>query len=297
MEHIIIDVTKPITYQAHNIVFAIGRFQALHIGHQHLLSEAKRFFPTRKCGVITFTPDPRDYFSKKVNPKILTYTERLQKFEEIGVEVLIEFVFNETFSQLSKREFLDLMQKMNIDAIVHGQDFHFGNQNDYHHIKSPILHEVSDLQINNTKVASSELAKYLDKGAIRTLNEALNYVYSVTGNVISGRKLARKIGFPTANLNVDAEKILPVSGVYATRTKIDNETYESITHVGPSPTFEHFNQVIETHVFNYHKNLYDKKITVFFYEKIRDVEKFSGIEAVENQIKQDIICVKQYFKT
>lgn len=295
MEHIIIDISKPIINHFENTTFAIGRFQALHRGHQHLFREVSRLFPNKKRGVLTFTPDPRDYFFGKIQPKILTREERIEKFRELGIDILVEFVFNDIFAQMTKKAFIETLQTLGIDSIIHGEDFRFGSDQDQSDTTYPQLISIIDFQVDGEKVSSSLMSDFLQRGQIKELNQSLNYSYFVRGNVVRGKQLARKLGFPTANLDVESEKMLPENGVYATRTKIGDQLFSSITHVGPSPTFNRQKQVVETHIIGETLELYDTKITVFFESQIRKVENFSGMSAVRNQLKRDVDAVKQYF--
>lgn len=296
MEHIIIDITKPIEYRANNTVFTIGRFQALHKGHRHLINEAKRRFPGRRQGILTFSPDPRDFFLKQVQPKLLTKQERFTMFEALGIDIVIEFVFHESFAKLSQRAFIELMDQLHIDAIVHGQDFRFGAMESADCLKRTMMIAVEDVLLNESeKVSSSVLASYLENGNIEELNKALDYQYAISGSVVQGKQLARKLGFPTANLLIDKEKMLPGNGVYATQTMIDGKYYHSMTHVGPSPTFERQAKIVETHILDENLELYDQVITVFFYKQIRGVQTFDGIEAVQKQLCIDKSVVKQFF--
>lgn len=296
MEHIIIDVTKPNTYQFPDTVFAIGRFQALHFGHQHLLQQAQEMFPEKKLGVLTFSPDPRDFFSNTIQKKILTRTERLEKFSEFGVHTVIEFVFNQTFANMSKVDFVTFLKTLGIKRIVHGKDFRFGRFDDSSQADHPMMQAVEDIYIDTNKVSSSLLSTYLQEGQIEQLNNALNYTYNLSGIVVNGEKRARKLGFPTANLLLDDEKMEPGDGVYATKTIIDYDVFESITHIGSSPTFHREMKTIETHILGIDRDLYGKKLTVQFFKQIRGVQTFSGIDEVKNQLKQDVKCVKSYFK-
>lgn len=282
-------------HKADHIVFVIGRFQAFHRGHQYLIEQAKALFPTYRVGIITFSPDPRDFFAGSIQQKILTHAERLKKFEASGVDEVIEFTFDDAFSKLTKKAFLQLMKSFQIEHIVHGGDFRFGSVDDHHQVDASILHEIPDLEVANQKISSSELVIVLQSGEIEELNRLLGYTYEVTGNVIQGKQLARQIGFPTANLFIDSEKLLPENGVYATKTSIDDKIYTSITHIGPSPTFDRKEKVVETHIIDRDLLLYGKDITVLFYKKIRGIQTFSGIDAVKQQLIEDVEVVKSFF--
>lgn len=296
MEHIIIDTTKPITYRADDIVFVIGRFQALHIGHQHLFVQAKAKFPHRKLGILTFFPDPRDFFSERVHPKILTHAERLAKFEQLGVDVVIEFVFHQAFASMTRQAFITLLESLEIQHIVHGEDFRFGRADDTTHVENTMMQSVGDLYVNHAKVSSSQLNQYVQEGRIDLLNAALNYPYFLSGEVIAGDRRARKLGFPTANVMVDLEKMLPYDGVYATKTVIAGEMFDSVTHIGSSPTFQREKKTIETHIFGMDNDLYGQTLDILFFERIRGVQTFSGVDAVKAQLQRDVEQVKQYFQ-
>lgn len=295
MEHIVVDITKPLAFQMNDTVFSIGRFQALHLGHQHLIKEAKRLFPNKKQGILTFSPDPRDFFSKNTQPKILTAQERYSKLEQLGIDVVVEFVFNQAFANMTKQSFIELLQQLNIEHVIHGQDFRFGSVEDDSTIKNSMLIAVEDLKVENMRVSSSQMNMYLQAGKIDMLNQSLGYTYSISGHVISGEKIARKLGFPTANVQIPNEKMLPGDGVYITQTYIDGEMFESVTHVGTSPTFQLNEKKIESHILKSIPDIYEKEITIFFLKKIRDVQKFDNIEMVKLQIDNDIEQVKQYF--
>lgn len=295
MEHIRIDITDLPTSKYDDFVFIIGRFQALHRGHQALLMEARKRFPNKKCGVVSFTPDPRDYFAKEQTSKLLTYSERIEKFSELGVEMVIEFEFDEVFSQQSQADFIKVLKQLGILHVIHGEDFQFGHQMKGKVENREVFVPVSDIIVNQQKISSSRLINFLESGAIGQLNEQLGYPFFMRGTVITGEKRARTLGFPTANIEVDLEKKLPSEGVYATRTKIENQMFESVTHVGTSPTFGRQIKVVETHLFNYSGDLYGKTLEIQFFNKVRSVQKFENVEAVRAQIIKDITQIKHYF--
>lgn len=295
MEHIVIDTSKPLVHHFEDTVFAIGRFQALHRGHQHLLTELTARFPQKRCGVLTFFPDPRDFFSDTVQQKVLTHEERLSKFEQLGIDVVVEFKFDRLFSNMTKIEFVTLLKKLGIETIIHGEDFRFGRLDDERKSKNSMMQAIHDIYVDGMKVSSTQLNRYLQIGAIDQLNSALNYPYFLSGVVTGGDQRARTLGFPTANLIVDAEKMLPSDGVYATQTLYNGSVFQSVTHIGPSPTFHREAKKIETYVFNMDEDLYGETLTIQFYKRIRGVQVFSGVEAVKIQLQHDIEQVKQYF--
>lgn len=296
MEVIRIDLENTNLPQIANSVFVIGRFQTLHKGHQSLLLKAKEHFPNKRLGVMTFYPDPRDFFTKAKQQKLLTYTERLKQLEHLGVEVVVEFTFNAQFANLTRHEFIKRVRAMGIDTIFHGSDFRFGKQGeDDIEIHSELFHEIEDYQISDVKVSSSLLAHDLQKGDIEIVNDLLGYNYFVNGVVINGTKVARTLGFPTANLAIDSEKMLPGSGVYATVSEVDGNCYYSVTHVGPSPTLGREALCVESHLLSYTGNLYQKEMKLTFFQKIRDVQTFANITEIKGQISKDIIKIQRYF--
>lgn len=296
MEVIRIDLENTNLPKIANSVFVIGRFQTLHKGHQSLFLEAKQRFPNKQIGVMTFYPDPRDFFTGKQQKKILTYDERLKALEDLGVEIVVEFNFTSYFANLSREEFVNYVTAMGIDTILHGSDFRFGKQGeDEVEIQSTLFHEINDYQISDTKVSSSLLADDLQKGDIETVNLLLGYNYFLNGNVIRGDQIARTLGFPTANISTDSEKLLPGDGVYATKTEIDGKSYYSLTHVGPSPTLGREMICVESHLLSYCGDLYEKDVKVTFFQKIRNVQKFANISEIKAQISRDITEIQRYF--
>ncbi len=287
---------------------ALGTFDGLHRGHMELI---KKLIQTCKSNnltsiVYTFSNHPREITSNKNNTKkIISNTQKVELFKNTGIDILVFVDFDELHKNIEAENFVRkiLINKLNMKSMVVGFDCRFGKnaQGDLNTLK--LLSQeykfdvevVQPIMIQDEIISSTLIRFYLTEGEIEKANYFLNRNYEIHGKVIKGKQLGKKLGFPTANILSTDNLCLPKSGVYATKTYINDKFYYSVTNVGVNPTFNQTNHNIETYIFNFDKNIYNQEIRVCFYKRLRDELKFDNIQELCNKINEDILITKKYF--
>lgn len=283
-------------------VVTSGTFDGVHQGHQKILTRLTEL--ARNSGgesvVLTFWPHPRTVVSNdSQNLRLLsTLDEKIELLREAGVDHLVVIPFTRSFSQLTSEEFIQriLIQKIGTQKLVIGYDHRFGRDREggFDYIRQHQaeygfeVEEIPRQDIEDVGVSSSKIRTALAEGKIRTANRFLGRAYNVTGTVVKGRQLGRTIGFPTANLQVDDPvKLIPANGVYAVEVLHRGKTLGGMTNIGFRPTVAGENQTIETYIFDFDADIYGEHLTLRFREYIRPEQKFSGLPALIEQLKQD----------
>lgn len=285
-----------------NTVLTIGTFDGIHLGHQEILKklfERSRFHKARSF-LITFHPHPRKVIAKDNNLKILsTPSEKTQILEKMGLENLFIINFTTEFSQQSPLEFFKtyIINKIGLKEIVVGHDHKFGKGREgtsetLKMLGSEFKFELSmvdEFKLDGETISSTNLRRAIMNGDIKRANLFLGRPYSFSGIVISGDKRGRTLGYPTANIKLDNnDKLLPALGIYAAEVVIDNLKFAGLLSIGKRPTFYDNGEIVpEVYIYNFDKNVYDKKITVNVLEQIRKEEKFSSPEELINQMNRD----------
>lgn len=265
---------------------ALGSFDGVHIGHQKVLKSLN--YSSGKKLVISF--------KNLSNNNIFTVDENLLEIQNVVNDEtdILSIELNDRNKKISKEDFILFLKKLNIKNIFVGSDYRFGykasgnNDDLQEHFKVHIIEFVKE---NNSKVSSTNIRDELLKGNIKCVNEKLNKNYYILGEVIYGKQIGREINFPT--VNIKPQKICPKNGVYKSKVLIDDQYYDSITNVGVKPTLGENEKLIETHIFDFDKEIYGKLIKVEFIDYIRNEEKFSSINDLKIQIKKDISKVKE----
>ena len=277
-------------------VTCIGAFDGLHRGHIELIKKTKEI--DNNFQIVTFNEIPKIYFDNNLKP-LLDKNNRNIIFNEYKPTNLIYLKFDE-INEFSSDEFLKFLDiNLNTNKIVVGKDFRFGKNRtgevnniiNYFGENNVIL--LSDYLIENQKVSSTKIRKYLDNGNIKQANKFLGRKYELLGTVVEGLKMGSKLGFPTANIKLDHDLYLPKYGVYGITCIIDNKPYEGILNIGVTPTVSDNNKIkIETHIFDFDKNIYGENLVIQINQFIRDEIKFSSPEELVKQINIDISKVK-----
>ncbi|WP_378180680.1 bifunctional riboflavin kinase/FAD synthetase [Aquimarina sp. SS2-1] len=282
-------------------VVTIGTFDGVHIGHkkiiERLVEAAKR--NNLESVILTFFPHPRMVLQKDTNIKLInTIDERIQILEKTGLDSLVIHPFTKEFSRFTAKEYVEemLIKKLNVRHVIIGYDHRFGRnrnsnitdlasfgiQNDF------TVEEISKQDIDDVAVSSTKIREALLDGNIAKANKYLGYNFMLTGKIIKGKELGRKLEYPTANLYIEEEyKLIPKKGVYIVRSQINNKTYFGMMNIGNNPTVNGKHQTIETHFFDASFNLYEKKIQIEMLKRIRDEKKFDSIEALKTAMQDD----------
>ena len=285
-----------------NSILLIGNFDGLHVGHQKLFNLAKKFKKKfkSKIGVITFEPMPKMYFNKNLkNFRISNLNQKKEILKNFGTDFLIIKKFNRKFSKIKSKNFIKkiLFQKLNTKFIFVSNNFKFGNKREGN-VKELLnfekkynykLIKPKPFKLNNTIVSSTLIRKLLSLGRIATVNKLLNRNWSIVGKVKKGRQLGKKIGFPTCNLNIN-DYVIAKPGVYAVKIcqKNKKSSLKGIANLGYRPTFNQKKLLLEVHIFNFNKNLYNKYLTIEFIDFIRKERKFKNAKQLKKQIRLDM---------
>ena len=289
--------------EIHNPVVTVGTFDGVHYGHQKIITRLQKI--AQNCNgesvLLTFDPHPRKILFKDKKIKLInTIKEKIKILSNLGLDHLVIYPFNIEFSNLSAHEYISelLVNKLKTNTLVIGYDHHFG-KNREGDIKFLIennnlypfnLEEIKAHEIDEIKISSTKIRQAIDNGNIHLFNDYCGRFFEFSGKIIQGNGLGKKIGYATANLEIENEgKIIPANGVYAVKCLLNDEIINGIMNIGFKPSIEKNNiKTIEIHLFNFNKNIYDYYLTVKVLNKIRDEVKFPSIEKLKIQISRDI---------
>ena len=290
-----------------NAVILIGNFDGLHLGHQRLFKEAKKYKKkyNLKIGVVTFDPIPKMYFNKSItNYRLSNLNQKSKYFSDYNVDFFINKKFDKKFSKITCHSFIKniLCKKLNADYIFVSNNFRFGNNRDGDVNLLKEFQEKYNYKLINPKplykknkiISSTLIRKFIQNGNLKIANQLLSRNFSIKGIVEKGRMLGRKIGFPTCNINIK-NYVIPKVGVYAVDVYIEKsrKKFKGIANIGYRPTFDQKKLLLEVNLFNFSGNLYYKKLTINFTKFIRGEKKFKNIDALKEQIKKDIKVAKR----
>ncbi len=276
----------------------LGLFDGVHIGHFQLINAA-RYMTKGSLSILTFD------VSLKSNDRqvLLSLDDKVRKFLEMGVDYVYVFMCDEHFREISADDFINnILKKFAPNKIFCGPDFKFGYKalGNVDLLKQTFANVVVLNYVNDydeTKISSSIIKQYIRNGEIENANRFLGYDYYVKGIVVKGKKNGHKFGFPTINLELVANYVIPKDGVYITKTIIGNRVFPSMTNVGTHPTIDELSKpLIETHILGFDENIYGEEVSVKFYKKIRDEIHFENIEDLKNELYKNEQEVEKYFE-
>lgn len=284
------------------LVVGLGNFDGVHIGHQKLISEIVNLAKELDGipAVFTFHPHPLAVLYPNNCPPFLLDQETKQKFiAKLNIDVLLLIPFDLDFAKLSPRDFIStiLYEELGANGVVVGYNYTFGHygqgtpellekqaaKHNYH------LRIVPPVMVENQVVSSTKIRELLIKGQVAEAARFLGYHPFVEGQVVTGAQRGGSLGFPTANLNIEQTTLVPASGVYSAKVRIDEETYLGVANIGTKPTFQDSGKNIEVHLIDFCQNLYGKMIKIEFTQRLREEKKFMSPNDLIRQIEQDII--------
>ena len=290
-----------------NAILLVGNFDGLHLGHQKLFNLAKKYKKKfkLKIGVITFEPMPKMYFNKNLkNFRISNLYQKRKILEKAGIDFLITKKFNKRFSKIKSHNFIKeiLYKKLKAKYIFVSNNFRFGNKregnvnqliNNEKKYKYKII-KPKPFKLKNKIISSTLIRKLLSNGKVELVNKLLNRKWSIVGKVIKGRKMGKKIGFPTCNINIQ-DYVIAKTGVYAVKIYRQNNNFslKGIANLGYRPTFNQKKILLEVYIFNFSGNLYNKQLTIDFINFIRKEKKFKNIKQLKKQINLDLKIAKK----
>lgn len=288
-------------------VVTLGKFDGIHMGHMALINAAGKLAREHDLALAVFTFDvlPGVVFGKKDASQITTNLERRRLFMEAGVQYLIEFPFNNETSSMEPFEFIKkvIYESINAAYVVVGIDWQFGkdrtgNVDTLLSARKLFNFEVVAVekeQYNGREISSTWIRDELISGNMENVNILLGYPYTIVGTVEHGKKMGGEMGFPTANIYPDSEKLLPPNGVYSVKVICDEKEYTGVANIGYRPTVENSTRLaLETHIFDFEGDIYGKTITVMLYHFQRPEMKFETLEKLVAQINADKEFAKSF---
>jgi riboflavin kinase / FMN adenylyltransferase len=291
-------------------VATIGNFDGMHVGHQAIIRGVIRRAREleRPSAVITFHPHPLSVVAPDRVPKqILTLPQKEELIAATGVDALMIVPFTHEFSRWTADRFIEefLVRALKVAEIHLGRDFCFGagREGNLEKLQEAGARSgfgvagVEDIRIHGIRVSSSIIRDAISKGALRIATTGLGRTYFVDGRVETGRRLGRKMGFPTVNVDL-ANDLFPGRGVYVTTSRFESfsRSFESVTNIGVRPTlYENYATIIESHILDFDSNVYGDTVRLYFHELLRREQQFRSALELTNQIRQDIQRSRQYF--
>lgn len=288
----------------------IGKFDGIHLGHIELLKALlEKKNEGLKVVIFTFDLSATSFFSGRDIKEITTLEEKEIIFEQLGVDILIEYPLNEKSASIMPDIFVTdfLVKRLNMKFVAAGNDISFGYKGEGNEALLKTLSKtngydvriVDKLKYKNRDISSTFVREEIEAGNMSVVTELLGHPYSFAGTVQKGFKLGRTLGFPTMNLYPDEKKILPPMGVYYSKVLYENTTYYGITNIGTRPTVANENDThvsVETFLFDFDQDMYDKHIITEMIEFKRPECKFDSKESLKNQVLKDIEEGKLFFE-
>ncbi|WP_457637089.1 riboflavin biosynthesis protein RibF [Oceanithermus sp.] len=278
-------------------VVAIGSFDGVHLGHRHLLARARGLAKERGWPLLVYTFDPPTKVFVRGVGMLSTLTEKLELLAQQGVDVTLAVPFNKDFASRSKEEFLEDLRRIGAAQLVVGADFGFGRgrsggPDDLKKV-APTL-TVPLLELDGEPVKSTRIRELLKAGDVEAARHLLGRPYSARGLVIRGDGIGAALGFPTANVEPAANKVLP-PGVFVSRAVSEAGEYPAVVNVGVRPTLGGGELRFEAHLLGFNGDLYGHELRVIFLKKLRDERRFSGKEELRRQIVRDLEEARRFF--
>lgn len=286
----------------------LGKFDGLHRGHQKLVNQVKKLKNKHRVRSVVFAFDMLPLYERLGLPRegIMSNEERKRRLHGT-VDVFLECPFVESISSMTAEAFIKdvLVGILHAKYIVVGTDFRFGHGKlgdvrmlaDYAAVYGYELFVEEKEMYGDRVISSTYIKEELRKGNMKAVNEMLGYPYTVNGTVEYGKQLGRRLGFPTINVQPAKEKLLPPNGVYIDCVEIDGIWYNGIGNVGVKPTVTDENRVlIESYLFDYEGNAYEKDVEIQIYEYRRPERKFGSVEEMKEHVNADIAYGKEYFR-
>ena len=289
------------------VILTIGNFDGMHLGHQFIIRKVVDEARQRHCCslMITFEPHPQEVLHpQKAIAKICTPELRNRLLEEMGLDAVYIIHFTAEFSILSAEEFARefLVNRFNPVKLLIGHDFHFGKKRSgntellksfsrEHRFE---LEEIAPIQVGRQTVSSTLIRQLIGENRFEEVPQFLGRPYSIYASVEKGEQRGRRLGFPTANISPQI-KIPLDNGVYITHAQVREQMYQGITNIGIRPTFGQQEQVVETFIFDFCKEIYGEKLEIWPLKQIRGEKKFPSVYALKEQIEMDIEEAHSYF--
>lgn len=283
-------------------IICLGSFDGIHMGHKTLIKDVINDSKEEglKSSIFTFSNHPASIISDKNEPKLLiNNNQKIKMLKKLGIDYLIMIPFSIDFMKIQPEEFVKniLVDNLKVKRIVVGFNYRFGfkSKGDATLLKKLgqkydfKVDIISPIKYNNDIISSTAIRNLISEGNIGKANKYLDRYFSIEGKVIHGKKRGRGMGFPTANIKLNNNYVLPKKGVYKTQTIYNSYNYNSVTSVGINPTFKTKSDIsIETYILNFDKNIYNENIKINFIKHLRDEIKFKSKYELIEQLKLDV---------
>ena len=308
--------TIHLTQQTHlslRCAATIGFFDGVHLGHEYVVSQLLRHAKERGLVsmVVTFDRHPRQVLHADGQPQQLsTLREKETLLRQTGIDYLVVLPFDDQMANLSAHDFMQhvLLEQLGVELLLTGYDNHFGHRTadssegfeDYVRYGQALGIEVvcgQPLILDGQAVSSSRIRRLLSEGKVEAAARCLGRHYGLQGQVVHGEQVGRQIGFPTANLSKTSQMI-PWRGVYAVEVSLQGSEMPlaGVTNIGMRPTFDGDRQTIETHILDFHREIYDEQITIHFISRLRDEQHFRCADALAGQMAVDVAKAREILK-
>ena len=284
------------------LVATMGFFDGVHVGHRFLIQEMRKIAHDRQLpsAVITFSEHPRAVLHADYQPKLInSYEEKIQQLATTGVDYCIVLDFTIELSMLSAKKFISniLSKSIHVKTLLIGYDHRFGHDRTDGFEQYTIYGAESGMEVmrapafdeGNTAVSSSEVRKLILTGDVERVAHLLTYPYTLKGHIVSGYKVGRTLGFPTANIQVDEPfKVIPAIGVYAVWVKVANQTHKGMLYIGNRPTLNNGSNIsLEVNILDFNEDIYNDPIEVSFIYYVRGDIKFNSLDELKAQLEND----------
>jgi len=293
-------------------VVSLGTFDGVHLGHQAILAKLKEKSAQTDsvASMITFEPHPQLVVQREFQASVhilTTIEEKIEIFTELGLDQLVVAHFTRSLAGMAPERFIEhiLLDRLHMKQVIIGHDHAFGHgrSGNFQLLEKMgaergfIVSALEPVQVDGHTVSSTKIRHFLLRGEVKKAARLLGRPYMLQGQVVGGDERGRRLGFPTINLRPFSQyKLVPGPGIYATRLLIDGESHQSVTYIGSRPTFNGLEKVIESHVFDFDRDVYGKAVEISFAEFIREDKKFGDEDGLVDQIKKDLQVTLELFK-
>jgi riboflavin kinase/FMN adenylyltransferase len=289
-------------------LLAIGVFDGVHVGHQHILDHLKKAASQEGMlsGVLTFINHPRTVITPGAYVKFITSVEdKFALLESTGVDIVLPLTFDVELSHLRAHEFVDLLQdRLNMAGLVMGHNFVMGYQREgtpetlaaISRKKGFSTTVIDAVSIGGERVSSTAIREAVSTGDMGKASLFLGRPFAIQGRVVTGNARGRTLGFPTANLDIHTDRLIPRDGIYATWADVDGKRYMAATNVGVRPTFDEKERTVEIFILDFSGDLYDSEIIVEFVQRLRNELRFETVDSLVAQIHEDVEQTRQILK-
>ena len=280
-----------------NNCISIGNFDGMHKGHIELVKENVRIAKENNLvpTVLTFDQMPEEYFKTNDFFRLMEMSDKYKVFEKLGVEQVFVIPFDKSFSEINENVFIKeiLIEKLSLKYLIVGKDFKFGYKRmgniellqKYSELGGYNLLSLDLVKISSDKISSRDIRILIKNGKIKEANQLLAVPFSLSGKVIHGEKRGRRLGYPTANIEI--YKSYPINGIFLVNILFEDKKLFGLASWGNKPTFSGLDHVLEVNILDFESDIYGKQLKVIFIDKIRDQIKFDNQDELIEQMNKD----------